>query len=65
MPMSTASKGYSDAPAQTVENAKELLGQALEILDHHKLPSEIRARLYDVIEAVASSAGVSDLTARD
>lgn len=63
MSMSNASQEYPDAPAQTFENAQELLGQALEILDHNRLPAEIRARLHDVIEAVASCAGKSDLSA--
>jgi hypothetical protein len=62
MSMSNAFHEYPDAPARTVENAQNLLGQALEILDQHKLPAEIRARLHDVIESVASCDGQSDLS---
>ncbi len=59
--MSNAFHEYPDAPTQTVENAQQLLGQALEILDQHNLPAEIRARLHDVIESIASCGGQSGL----
>jgi len=49
---SNASGEYSGAQAQGIADAKKLLGQALEILDYHGAPPEIRARLNDVIDAV-------------
>jgi len=52
MATSNASGEYSDAPAQGMAGAKRLLGQALDILDRHEAPAEIRARLNDVIDAI-------------
>ena len=52
MATSNASGEYSSVPAQGIADAKKLLGQALDILDSHGAPTEIRARLNDVIDAV-------------
>jgi hypothetical protein len=57
MSPSNASDEYSDGPSHTVENAHDLLRQALTILDDHEAPAELRARLSEVIESVEAYLG--------
>ena len=54
MLVSSVSEDDSDDPSRTVEDAQRLLQEALEILDLYEAPSDIRARLNDVIESVSA-----------
>jgi len=50
--MATSNVSAEYSGAQGIAEAKSLLGRALDILDQHQAPAEIRARLNDVIDAI-------------
>lgn len=56
-----ASDEGPDDSSHSVDDAQHLLEDALAILDQHEAPAEIRARLYEVIEAVGVFAGSRDV----
>jgi hypothetical protein len=65
--MSEGSARYPHGASRKIEDAERLLGEALDILDCHGVPTNLRARLSEVIsglaEWAAGRAGALDVPA--